>query len=105
LLATILEHDMRIRTCLLAAAAVAATPVLGMAQTASPPDAAPPAASTPSTAPDGGRHDRALHRHAELRQKYAQLSAADKTRFDQLTQQIRQLRREQRQILGSGSKS
>jgi Spy/CpxP family protein refolding chaperone len=93
---------MRIRTFLLAAS-VAALPALAMAQTAPPTVATPPtAAGTPSAAPDKEHHERGEHRkeHAEFHAKYEKLSAADKAKFDDLSKQVRQLRDQQRQILG-----
>jgi hypothetical protein len=93
---------MRIRTAFLTAA-IAALPVLALAQTAAPP-VAPPAETSPSAAPDQPRHDHARHqqRHAEARARYEKLSDADKARFDELTKQIRQLQAQRMQILGLG---
>ena len=39
-------------------------------------------------------------RHAEMRAKYDQLSAADKAKFDDLTKQLKQLHHERMQLLG-----
>jgi hypothetical protein len=92
---------MRIRTFLLAAS-VAALPALVMAQTVPPTVATPPAAGTPSAAPEKEHHERGEHRkeHAEFHAKYEKLSAADKAKFDDLSKQVKQLRDQQRQILG-----
>jgi Spy/CpxP family protein refolding chaperone len=89
---------MRMRTLLLAAS-VAALPALAMAQTAPPAVATPPAATA---APDKEHHERGEHRkeHAEMHAKYEKLSAADKAKFDELSKQVKQLRQQQRQILG-----
>ena len=100
---------MRIRTVLLAAS-IAALPALAIAQSAVAPSTtqtAPPAAASPDTASPGAlpgarHHDRAAwqQRRAEAHQKYQQLSDADKAKFKELTQQIRQLRQQQMQLLG-----
>jgi hypothetical protein len=74
---------MRMRTLLLAAS-VAALPALAMAQTTPPTTATPPAATA---APDKPHHERGEHR--EWRAK-----------FDELSKQVKQLRQQQRQILG-----
>lgn len=89
---------MRMRTLLLAAS-VAALPALAMAQTTPPTTATPPAATA---APDKPHHERGEHRarRAEIHAKYEQLSAADKAKFDDLSKQVKQLRQQQRQILG-----
>lgn len=93
---------MRIRTTLFAIS-LAAVPALALAQTSSPaPAASPPASTSPSTS---GKHVDWQQRRAEAHQKYEQLSAADKAKFDDLTKQIRQLRQQQRQILGMTGKS
>jgi len=106
---------MRIRTALLAAT-VAALPVLAVAQTAAP-VTQPPAATSPSATPDSATPNGAMpnnttlgkphrdhaewrKRHEEARAKYEQLSAADKAKFDDLSKQVKQLRDQQRQILG-----
>lgn len=96
---------MRIRTALLATA-IAALPVLAMAQTAAP-AASPPAAAqsttgAPSVTPDkpdrehGDWHKRRAEEHA----KYEKLSAADKAKFDDLTKQMKELHHQRQQILG-----
>jgi Spy/CpxP family protein refolding chaperone len=93
---------MRIRTAFLAAA-IAALPVLAMAQTAAPTEpgaAQPPAAATP--AKPHREHGDWHKRHAEMRAKYEQLSAADKAKFDELTKQMKQIRHERMQLLGVG---
>jgi hypothetical protein len=93
---------MRMRTLFLAAS-VAALPALAMAQTVPPTVATPPAATgTPSATPDKPHHVRGEHhqRRAEMHAKYEKLSAADKAKFDDLSKQVRQLRQQQRQILG-----
>jgi Spy/CpxP family protein refolding chaperone len=93
---------MRIRTAFLAAT-IAALPALAMAQTAAPtePGATQPPAATAPAKPHRGHGD--WHkRHAELRAKYEQLSAADKAKFDDLTKQMKQLRHERMQLLGVG---
>jgi Spy/CpxP family protein refolding chaperone len=92
---------MRIRNALMAAA-IAAVPALALAQTdTNPAPTTPPAAASPAT-PDGTQHRHAAwhKRHAEMRAKYDQLSAADKAKFDELTKQIRTLRQQQREMLG-----
>jgi TolA-binding protein len=86
------EH-MSIRSALLTAATAAAliAPALpSLAQTASP-------APTDQPAAHRGEH---RQMHSEWRQKYEQLSAADKQRFNELQRQIRDLRQQQAQILG-----
>ena len=99
---------MRIRTILLAAS-IAALPALAIAQSAvaptdqtAPPAAAGPGATSPDVSPGTRHHDPAARqqRRAALHQKYQQLSEADKAKFKELTQQIRQLRRQQMQLLG-----
>ncbi len=92
---------MRIRTTLLAAG-IAALPALALAQTNSAPATPPAAAGPEATTPGKAHHDRAYwqQRRAEAHQKYQQLSAGDKARFDDLTKQIKQLRQQQLQILG-----
>ncbi len=89
---------MRMRTLLLAAS-VAALPALAMAQTTPPATATPPAATA---TPDKPHHERGEHRarRAEMHAKYEKLSATDKAKFDELSKQVKQLRQEQRQILG-----
>jgi Spy/CpxP family protein refolding chaperone len=89
---------MHIRTLLLAAS-VAALPALAMAQTAPPPAATPPAGTMAPNTPDHHRGDH-RERRAEIHAKYEQLSAADKAKFDDLSKQVKQLRQQQRQILG-----
>jgi Spy/CpxP family protein refolding chaperone len=97
---------MRIRTSL-CAAGLLLLPAIALAQTDGAPPASPPAATSPDTSPGAAPQHRGewRQRHAEARQKYAQLSAADKARFDDLTKEIRRLRHEQRQILGMTNKS
>jgi hypothetical protein len=98
---------MRIRATF-CAAGLALLPAIALAQTgAAPAPASPPAATSPDAAPGAAAQHRAdwRQRHAEARQRYAQLSAADKARFDDLTKEIRHLRHEQRQILGMTNKS
>ena len=94
---------MRIRATLFAAT-IASIPVLAFAQTAPSPTTpvAPPSAANPPSGPASGHHDRAARhqRHAEMKAKYAQLSAADKAKFDDLRNQIKSLRQQQMQILG-----
>ena len=92
---------MRMRTLLLAAS-VAALPALAMAQTVPPTVATPPTAGAPSATPDKPHHTRGERhqRRAEMHAKYEKLSAADKAKFDELSKQVRQLRQQQRQILG-----
>ncbi len=92
---------MRIRTALLAAS-IAALPALAIAQSAVAPQTAPPAAASPDVLPGARHHDRAdwQQRRAEAHQKYQQLSDADKAKFKELTHQIRQLRQQQKQLLG-----
>ncbi|SRR6266853_4215358 len=92
---------MRMRTLFLAAS-VAALPALAMAQTVPPVVTPPAAAGTPSATPDKPHHERGEHhqRRAEMHAKYEKLSAADKAKFDDLSKQVKQLRDQQRQILG-----
>jgi hypothetical protein len=92
----------------LLALAAASLPALAFAQAAAP-DASstPPAATsdsaTPAQPPQAHHEHGPHHRHrAELRQKYEQLTAADKAKFDDLNKQIRSLRQEQMKLLGVG---
>jgi hypothetical protein len=88
---------MRIRAAFLAAT-IAALPILAMAQTVAPSATVPPAA----TAPAKPHHERGEHRkqHAAVKAAYEKLNAADKAKFDGLTQQMKDLRQQRMQILG-----
>jgi Spy/CpxP family protein refolding chaperone len=99
---------MRIRTTILAAT-IAILPALAVAQTATPEagsaTTAAPSTMSPSTGSATGtprHHNRAewQNHRAEMRQKYEQLSAADKAKVDELGKQIRDLRQQRMQILG-----
>jgi hypothetical protein len=94
---------MNIRTAFLAAT-IAALPVLAMAQTAAPVTQPPAATSaTPDSATPAKPHrEHGDHhkRHAEMKAKYDQLSAADKAKFDDLTKQMKDLRQQRMQLLG-----
>jgi hypothetical protein len=102
-----MENPMRIRTTILAAA-FALLPALAIAQTATPdagsaatnPSTASPSTGAPATAHQ--RHDRAARQQhrAEARQKYQQLSATDKAKFNEIRKQIRELHQQQMQLLG-----
>lgn len=97
---------MRIRTTLLAAS-IAVLPALAFAQTQTQPapsESSPPAAASPSAPAVKGHHDHAKWRQhrAELHQRYEKLSAADKAKFDGLRKQIRELHKQQMELLGIG---
>jgi invasion protein IalB len=102
---------MRIRTAFLAAT-IAALPALAMAQTAAPAtqlpaatDSATPNSATPNGATPGKPHREHgdwHKRHAEMRAKYEQLSAADKAKFDELGKQMKTLHQQRMQLLGVG---
>jgi hypothetical protein len=89
---------MRIRSLFLAAS-IAALPALAMAQTAPSAVTTPPAATA---TPDKPHHERGEHhkQRAEMHAKYEKLNAADKAKFDDLSKQVKQLRDQQKQILG-----
>jgi hypothetical protein len=94
---------MRIRTTILAAA-VALLPALAIAQTATPDADGATTPSTSSGVATGAHHHHSRaerqKRHAEVRQKYEQLSATDKAKYDEIGKQMRDLHQQRMQILG-----